>query len=455
MTDLPVAAFFTDPDRTNAQAKLGQDDMLAFIRQMLGGQAETTLTVASDVATPTRGTHAIDTEGAAASDDLKNLATTNLPDGSFLLIRAVSAARVVTVKHNAGGSGQIALFGAVDAVLDATSKWLLLKRTGANWEEVARFGFSSGGTITAGRGFSANANGTQGGTIIGNGTLRIMGAVYENVAAATTTNLANISNGTSALNITGNNVTITGFSGLSGLPDIPFKVGNGTLTLQTGGNLTIAAGNLTLAANSTGVIRPLTNTTAEIVGAQNANGSALAGGGSGLVFLGAQTVANVASAAVTSNISSTYDEYHIVYENLRPASNATSTLRITVSTDGGGNYSATNYDYVQDLTDSTGGVGQGGGSNQTGFLLGFGGGIYTPGNVTGTGVTGTLRIWPNGSAFKPVIYDASFRGDSGRQIVGVNSGMWTNTTPINAIRFAYTSGNITSGTIRLYGVAKS
>lgn len=141
MTALPTAGVFSNPVTTNAIAKQAQDDTLAVIRQMLGGEVESTLTLAGDAVTPTRGLHTIDTEAAAASDDLKNIVTTNLPDGSVLLIRAANPARVVTVKHNAGGAGQVALAQAVDVPLNATTKFLLLKRTGANWEEVGRHGF--------------------------------------------------------------------------------------------------------------------------------------------------------------------------------------------------------------------------------------------------------------------------------------------------------------------------
>lgn len=138
MTSLPAAGYFSNAARTNAEAKQAQDDVLAVIRQHVGGDAETTLTLATDTATPTRGLHQIDTEAAAASDNLKNLATTNIPDGSLLLIRSVSAARVVVVKNNAGGAGQIALATSADLTLASPTMWLLLKRTGANWEEVLR-----------------------------------------------------------------------------------------------------------------------------------------------------------------------------------------------------------------------------------------------------------------------------------------------------------------------------
>jgi hypothetical protein len=443
MTDLPVAAFFSNASRTNAEAKQGQDDMLGFIRQMLGGQAESTLTLLSDAATPTRGTHAIDTEAAAASDDLANLVTTNLPDGSFLLIRAVSAARVVTVKHNAGGSGQMALFGAVDAVLDATSKWLLLKRTGANWEEVARFGFGGGGTITAGRGFSANANGTQGGTITGNGTLRIMGAVYESVAAATTTNLTNISNGTSALNITGNNVTITGFSGLLGLPDIPFKIGNGTLTLQTGGNLTIAAGNVTLDANSTGTIRPLTNTTAEIVGIARANGAALAGGGGGLTLIGQANFTNVANVNFTNNFTQFANATINILVIATWRSLATNNIRARISRDGSTFLSgASDYRTGSNVTQDFMSVSAAGGTWQANRV---GNSVLTLScALDGTYTTVLQGAGVYGSVFAD---DGSISGGGGDPSVCTNS-----VGALRGIQFYGSGGNI-SGLISLYKVS--
>ncbi len=140
MVAFPTAAQVNDVENTVAEQQQAFADWLNATLQLLGSQAETTLTIASGSATPTRGCHAIDTEGAAASDDLTNLATTNLPDGNFLLIRCANASRVVTVKYNAGGAGQIALADGLDFVMNSLTLWLLLKRTSSNWEEVLRGG---------------------------------------------------------------------------------------------------------------------------------------------------------------------------------------------------------------------------------------------------------------------------------------------------------------------------
>jgi hypothetical protein len=157
MANLPAANYISNAARTVAEVKQGLEDIVAFIRQMVGGDDEEDLVLASDAVTPTKGQISVDTQASAATDDLANIVTTNLPAGSWLLLRSFDAARNVVVKHNAGGSGQISLRDSVDVTLNATNKYLLLRRVGANWEEVARFGFqeavffatTTGGTADA------------------------------------------------------------------------------------------------------------------------------------------------------------------------------------------------------------------------------------------------------------------------------------------------------------------
>ena len=101
-----------------------------------GGAAQTALTISAGSVTPTLANHRIDTEGAAASDDLANILPTNLADGRMLLIRSVNAGRVVTLKHLAGGSGELNLRLGADVALNNPNKWVLLTRNGTQWVEV-------------------------------------------------------------------------------------------------------------------------------------------------------------------------------------------------------------------------------------------------------------------------------------------------------------------------------
>ena len=139
---LPAAGYLEDGVRTQGEMKQALEDMRDFIAGQAGGAAEGAHTIASGAITPTTGLFSADTEAAAAADNLDNIVTTNLPDGFVILLRGAAAVRVVTVRHNQGGAGQIATADAASIVLDARSKWIMLKRTGADWEEIARFGFS-------------------------------------------------------------------------------------------------------------------------------------------------------------------------------------------------------------------------------------------------------------------------------------------------------------------------
>ena len=141
MATLPAASYLSNAARTEGEYKQAHEDHLAGTKQIPGaGVAELTATIASGSITPagSGGVVVIDTEAAAATDDLTNIATTNYPDGSFLLIRNSNAARFVVVKHLAGGAGQMNLDGSGEYTLDDTKKWLMLQRRSADWYEVFR-----------------------------------------------------------------------------------------------------------------------------------------------------------------------------------------------------------------------------------------------------------------------------------------------------------------------------
>jgi hypothetical protein len=142
MTALPAAGLFTNAATTNGGAKQAQDDMLARMKEMLGGSAESELTIATGVVTPAAGDagqHTIDTEADAATDDLTHIAVTNLTDGATLVIGNNTNGRDVVVKHGSGGAGQILLADSVDLTLDNTGKKLWLQLVGTAWEEIGRF----------------------------------------------------------------------------------------------------------------------------------------------------------------------------------------------------------------------------------------------------------------------------------------------------------------------------
>lgn len=93
--------------------------------------ATSTLTVASGVVTATGSHHLVDTEAAAATDDLDTIngGTT----GDLLILRTANSGRDVTVKD---GTGNIDLEG--DFTLSNIQDMILLMKINANWREIAR-----------------------------------------------------------------------------------------------------------------------------------------------------------------------------------------------------------------------------------------------------------------------------------------------------------------------------
>lgn len=91
-----------------------------------------TLTVASDTITVTASSHLVDTQAAAASDDLSTI-NGGVTTGQILILRTVTSSRDVVLKHNIGN---IFLRGAVDLTLNATVDVCVLMLVGANWIQI-------------------------------------------------------------------------------------------------------------------------------------------------------------------------------------------------------------------------------------------------------------------------------------------------------------------------------
>lgn len=144
MGSLPAAGYWSNAARNEGEQKQTIEDVLKGIKQLPdAGVAVQALTLSADQITPSDGASGditIDTEASAATDNLAQIVQTNLPDGSVVRVRNTNAARVVVVKHAAGGSGQLSLKSGGDFVLaDPDRHWLILKRSGTTWKEIARF----------------------------------------------------------------------------------------------------------------------------------------------------------------------------------------------------------------------------------------------------------------------------------------------------------------------------
>jgi len=129
-------AWTTNNALTVLQERQGLQDNESAMGELLGGAAESTLTLDSGGAiTPTSASHKVDTYLAAATDDLIHINIANHPEGRLLLLRSADASRVVTLKHAAGGIGQILLKSGKDITLYSQDMTILLQHNGSSWEE--------------------------------------------------------------------------------------------------------------------------------------------------------------------------------------------------------------------------------------------------------------------------------------------------------------------------------
>lgn len=141
MATIPIAGYLSNAARTQLEMQQGLEDLVASLRQIPGaGEPETYQVIVSGTLTPpgSAGIVLVDTEGLTATDDLTNVDMTNYPDGSCLVLRNAQQGRAVTIKHLAGGAGQVNLDRSVDYVMDDEHKWVLLHRRGTDWYEVFR-----------------------------------------------------------------------------------------------------------------------------------------------------------------------------------------------------------------------------------------------------------------------------------------------------------------------------
>lgn len=182
-----------------------------------------------------------------------------------------------------------------------------------------------------------------------------------------------------------------------------------------------------------------------------ANGSG-GGGGGGLVLLEQHTASNSASLDFTTAITSTYDEYLIEFVDLVSAVN-NQTLYMRMSTNGGSSYDAgANYSWSVSGSNRFGQSNAGADSGGTEIRCSAG----SFSNPSTGSYSGSAKLFSPGSTtlYKAVMGTALELPDGVTVQNDQFGGFYRITTAVNAFRFLMSSGNITSGTIRVYGIAK-
>lgn len=176
---------------------------------------------------------------------------------------------------------------------------------------------------------------------------------------------------------------------------------------------------------------------------------------SGLVLLGSRTASASATLDFTSLITSAYDVYVFEFENILPATDNVDFLMRT-STDNGSNYDsgAGNYQYAQ-FVNNTGSFSTDDVCSAADTAIKIAPTIDN-GSTTG-GINGFLKLYNplNATQYKSVGFHVNgFLNDN--QFYNIQGSGWrVATADIDAVRFLMSSGNIASGTIRMYGIKNS
>ena len=167
----------------------------------------------------------------------------------------------------------------------------------------------------------------------------------------------------------------------------------------------------------------------------------------------------VSSSSFTSNIDSTYDTYLFKYINLHPASDGVG-VSFNLSIDGGSNYNVTkttSFFEAQHSEDDSAASS----SYQTSLDIAQGTGYQQICQYIGTdndqSGSGELFLFsPSNTTFvKHFIARGNAYFANDKTCDNFAGGYANTTSAINAIDFKFTSGNIDSGVIKMYGLSKS
>ena len=165
--------------------------------------------------------------------------------------------------------------------------------------------------------------------------------------------------------------------------------------------------------------------------------------------LSTQTASNVSSIDFTG-LDSTYQIYILQYYNMVPVTDNIVAF-IRVGTGGTPTYQATGYKFAN-FEVNTAGTGTPNGSTSTTQVS-----LNTTGNLTTENQSGEIVIFNPSSAtiYKDIMHKLSYVDSAGTFFRHWGSGQYTSATAVTAIRFAFSSGNISVGTFKLYGLRSS
>ena len=174
-----------------------------------------------------------------------------------------------------------------------------------------------------------------------------------------------------------------------------------------------------------------------------------------MTLISSQTASGSASIEFTSGIDSTYPIYKFEFINIHPSAQAT--FSFNMSSDGGSNYNVTKtttaFRVLHNENDGATDL-----SYQDGNDLAQNTG-YQPlsdlkNNDSDSCVAGYLHLFnPSSTTFvKHYLSNTNCMQRDSRSVQWFSAGYGNTTSAVNSIQFKFDSGNIDSGTIKLYGI---
>jgi len=176
----------------------------------------------------------------------------------------------------------------------------------------------------------------------------------------------------------------------------------------------------------------------------------------GMVLLATETASSDGTIEFTSNIDSTYSEYVFKFINIHPSSNG-ARFNFNLSIDAGSNYNVTKtttYFTASLAEDDTGGAL----GYNTGADLAQGTGDQNLFRGVGAAndecINGTLHLYnPSSTTFvKHFLVRTSTTTSDPSEFDTFVAGYGNTTSAVDAVKFLFHTGNVDSGTFKMYGV---
>lgn len=217
--------------------------------------------------------------------------------------------------------------------------------------------------------------------------------------------------------------------------------GTGQTTYTTGDTLYASAAN-TLSKRAIG-----TNNQSLIV----SGGVPIWGNPPGsMVLLSSQTASSSTTIDFTNFLSGTYLYYKIIIISVHPATDNVD-FYLLFSTNNGSSYLGSNYTWARSFVINSGGTGGAGSTSDSKIIL-----LNVQGNANGRSGFEEINFYPASTgqtiSKDTAVWDCSGVDNGGVLGRFVGSGYNTTTSAVNALRFQFSSGNISSGLFNLYGI---